>query len=426
MKPIEPQVVCLFSALAAVFLLVSSPTQGQKSTGDENRFMIARKFSAEEMDKAKKLMDQYIKKGGDKSDTGSSESDSGDGSESDTGSNDTGASDTGNSDTGGGSTESSGTGSTGSTSSIDAQPMAEPEPSTKKTAPNDLMFAQAHMKLAKRHFGSKNLDRAKSEISQILERVSDYPEARFMRAVIAAKEKDFIEAWRNIEVASKGAPENQKVKDFIDRLQKAYPKPDILPDATPAARQAPTHASELAADALEKLFSDKAVSGKLVAVELASFTEKDGTTMAELKLESSMVLDGAAVKTSLQAILGGAVSEPKTASGGSVIEMEIELPKLPRKNPKPQAVSGVAEFLKGISEETDVAIQNSSETDPDSNKQQSGTYTLAAKGIKSLNDFLRKISPFTLEFTINRFYSAVFAGKSIWKAEVTVVFLTGS
>lgn len=386
--------------------------------------MIARKFSPEEMEKAKKMMNQFLKKDGSGDGTGDGgDGDSGDGSDSGSGdsSDSSGSGDSSSSD----SSPSSAGGNTGSGESIDSQPMAEPEPSKKKTDPNDLMFAQAHMKLAKRHFGSKNFDRAKAELEQVLERVPEYPEARFMKAVIAAKEKNFVEAWRNIEVARQGAPDNKKVLEFIERLEKAYPKPDVLPDASPAARPAPTYASELAVDALEKLFSEKCVAGKLAAVECASIAEKDGTTMAQLKLEGTALLDPGEVRTALQTILGGKVGEPKTASGGQVLELEVELPKVPAKNPGAQSVSGLTEFLKGISEETDVAIQDSSESDPDANKQQTGTYTLAAKGIKNLNDFLRKVSPYAVEFTVNRFYSTVFAGKSIWKGEVKVLFLVG-
>ncbi len=401
-----------------------------------DRFQVA--LSDAEIEKAKNLADRYLKKGGKAPDT-SGTGDAATGGESTGGDSSDGGDGVGDSGTGG---DSSGDSSTppakpadttptsGSSSpaepgdSMDAQPGGDsPTPAKKKIDPADLLFAQAHMKLAKRAFTAKNIDKAKAELTLIFERVSDYPEARFMRAVIAAREKEFVEAWRHIDIAQKAAPDNPKIKEFVDRLQKAFPKPDTLPDAAPAARPAPTFAAEMIAHGLEKLFADKAVSGKLSSVAATGFADEGGTVKAVVTLETTDSLDPAATKTAIAAAIAATVEEAKTASEGKTLEFPLEISGVPLKNPGVQAVpEGLSAFLKGVSEDTDVAIQDSSESDPDASKQQTGTYTVAAAGIKNLVDFLAKVGPHAVEYSINRFYATTFGGKSIWKGELKIVF----
>ena len=83
------------------------------------------------------------------------------------------------------------------------------------------------MKLAALSLSTKDFDKARMELDQILARIPEYPDACFMHAVISAKEKNFTAAWRHIGAAQKGAPDNRQIKDFIDRLEKACPKASI-------------------------------------------------------------------------------------------------------------------------------------------------------------------------------------------------------
>lgn len=425
--------------LAALRLLLpATAAMAAPPLGD--RFEIA--LTPEEIAKAKKIADQYLKKkpAGD-SDVSTGTGDGG--GDEDGGSGDGDGGGDGDGDSSGGDSSSTGSGDSGGPApagvpktptsgesspslpgdSIDSQPAGDSQPAKKKIDPADLMFAQAHMKLAKRAFANKNMDKAKDELKQIFDRVSDLAEARFMRAVIAAKEKDFLEAWRHIDIAQKSAPDNAKVKEFVDRLQKASPKPDVIPDAAPAARPAPTFAAQVAANGLELLFAEKVAAGKVTAAAVTGFAGQDGKVKARLLLEGSAALDAAEVKKSLESLLGGPAGEPKAASEGKTLEFEVEIAGQPLQNPKVTAVSGLGDFLKGVSEETDVAIQDSSETDPDADKHQTGTYTVAAKDIKTLNDFLQKIAPHCVGFEITRFYATTFASKAIWKGELKVVFL---
>ncbi|RCK80063.1 MAG: hypothetical protein OZSIB_3567 [Candidatus Ozemobacter sibiricus] len=426
-----PFILWLGAAFVALVLVVTLRPVAAAPLSD--RFQIA--LNDADIQKAKQLADRYLKKQGnqtpDPGGTGDAAAGGGDGEGTD-----------GSSDSSGGNAGEGGDSGTPPDKPADTTPTsgssspAEPgdsldgpaggdasTPAKKKIDPADLMYAQAHMKLAKRAFTAKNLEKAKAELALIFERVSDFAEARFMRAVIAAKEKEFVEAWRHIEIAQKAAPDNPKIKEFVDRLQKAFPKPDTLPDAAPAARPAPTFAAAMVAHGLEKLFAEKAVSGRLSSVAATDFVEEAGTVKAVLILETSGGLDPVATKAAVGAVMAATVGEPKTASEGKTLEFPIDITGLPRQNPSPKPVpETLSDFLKGVSEETDVAIQDSSESDPDANKQQAGTYTVAAAGIKNLVDFLDKVGPHAIEFSIPRFYATTFGGKSIWKGELKIVF----
>ena len=277
------------------------------------------------------------------------------------------------------------------------------------------------MKLARRHFKSGNLDRAKEELDLVIERQGNHAEARFMRAVIAAKSKDYMGAWRHISVAEQSAPDHPRIKEFISRLEKAMPRPSVIPDEV-AARPAATHASELLGDAIESLFANKAASGKLVGIGCNGLLEHGGKAAAVLVLDGTAPLDADPIKRALKEALNGEIQDTKTASGGSSLEITVEIPGLPLLNPSAKPVSSLTELLKSASEETDVALKNSSESEPDADKRITGTYTIVAAGLRNVNDFMRKLSPQAVDCRIVHLANTTMNGQNVWKGDVCFRF----
>ncbi|HOY65534.1 MAG TPA: hypothetical protein PLP29_01535 [Candidatus Ozemobacteraceae bacterium] len=306
-------------------------------------------------------------------------------------------------------------------SASDAQAEDTSEPEKPKVDPADAMYGEAHMKLARRHFKTGNVDRAKEELNLVIERLADHTEARFMRAVIAAKTKDFMGAWRHITVAEQSAPDHPRIKEFVARLEKAMPRPSVITEEV-AARPAPTHASELLSDAIEAVFADKAASARLTGVGCTELAAVDGKTVAKLVFEGNAALEAGPVENALKSVLKGEILESTTASEGQTLKISAEVPGLPLLNPAAKPVPSIGELLKTASEETDVALKNSSESEPDADKRITGTYTIVAASLRTVNDFLRRISPQALDGRIVNIVSTTMNTKSVWKGDVSFRF----
>lgn len=304
----------------------------------------------------------------------------------------------------------------------DALPGDADAPSKPKVDPADKMFCEAHMKLARRHFKLGNIDRAQEELDLVIERLGSHTEARFMRAVLAAKTKDFMSAWRHISIAEQSAPDHPRIKEFITRLEKAMPRPSVIPEEV-TARPAPTHASELLGDAIESLFANKAASGKITTLGCEELAEKDGKTVAKLVFEGNSPLDETPIKDTLKGALKGEIRNAQTASGGTTLEISIEIPDLPLLNTSAKPVSSLGELLKAASEETDVAIKNSSESEPDADRRMTGTYTIIAAGLRNVNDFMRKLSSEAVDCRILHLANTTVNEQNVWKGDVSFRFL---
>lgn len=305
---------------------------------------------------------------------------------------------------------------------LHAQDQDSDTSSEPKIDPADKMFCEAHMKLARRHFKLGNNDRAKEELDLVIERLGSHAEARFMRAVLAAKAKDFLDAWRHISAAEQSAPAHPRIKEFIARLEKAMPRPSVIPDEV-TARPAPTHASELLTDAIESLFANKAASGKIVSFGCEEMSESGGKTVAKLVFEGTDPLDENLIKTALKEALKGEIQSAQIASGGLKLEISIEVPGLPLMNASAKPVSSLGELLKTASEETDVALKNSSESEPDADKRVTGTYTIIAAGFRNINDFMRKLSPEAVDCRIVHIANTTMNAQNVWKGDVSFRFV---
>ncbi|HEY9068672.1 MAG TPA: hypothetical protein VIV61_00365 [Candidatus Ozemobacteraceae bacterium] len=336
--------------------------------------------------------------------------------------------DNGNDSSGAGSAASPQTGNAGTSSTsgdagsaTDAQDGDVAKPEKAKVDPADAMYGEAHMKLARRHFKTGNVDRAKEELDLVIERLPNHTEARFMRAVIAAKTKDFMGAWRNITVAEQSSPDHPRIKEFVARLEKAMPRPSVITEEV-AARPAPTHASELLSDAIEAVFADKAASARLTGVGCTELATVDGKTVAKLVFEGNAALEAGPVENALKSVLKGEILESATASEGQTLKISAEVPGLPLQNPSAKPVPSIGELLKAASEETDVALKNSSESEPDADKRVTGTYTIVAASLRTVNDFMRRISPQAVDGRIVNIVSTTMNTKSVWKGDVSFRF----
>lgn len=83
---------------------------------------------------------------------------------------------------------------------------------------------EADLKSGLRHFGRNDYPAARDSLRQLLQRQPTHAHARFMMAVMAAREKQFGEAWKHIEIARRVSPGNKKIEAFIKRLQEVAPR----------------------------------------------------------------------------------------------------------------------------------------------------------------------------------------------------------
>lgn len=295
-------------------------------------------------------------------------------------------------------------------------------PAGPRIDPADKMYGEAHMKLARRNFKLGNVDRAREELDLVIERIPTHAEARFMRAVIAAKAKDFTAAWRHISIAEQSAPNHPRIKEFVARLEQAMPRPSVIPDEV-AARPAPGHASELLGDALEALFANKKATAGVSALGCTGVEETGGKIVAKLTFEGSAPLDENQIKDALKDALKADVTDTTTASAGATLEITVEIPGLPLLNPSAKPVSSLGELLKTASVETDVALKNSSESEPDADKRITGTYTIVAASLRSVNDFMRRLSSEAVDCRIVHLANTTMNEQNVWKGEVRFRFL---
>jgi hypothetical protein len=96
---------------------------------------------------------------------------------------------------------------------------------------------------------------------------------------------------------------------------------------------------------------------------------------------------------------------------------------MPVENKQVKPVSDLREFVKMIAEETDVAISDTEERDAE-NKILDTTYEIAVRDFKSLNDFLRKMSPYAHKFRVISLKLAYITGSQtvIWRSKVQMFY----
>ncbi len=90
-----------------------------------------------------------------------------------------------------------------------------------KGKPND--DTKDLMKQAVKFYKKQLFSEANRKLSQIFLRDPYYGQARFLAAIIAAKQKDYPAAWKHATIAQKKSPDNIKIKKFVQKLRKVAP-----------------------------------------------------------------------------------------------------------------------------------------------------------------------------------------------------------
>ncbi len=294
------------------------------------------------------------------------------------------------------------------------------ESTTRELTEADKRHITVHMKLANRHFMKKNYPKAIEEIELVFEREPDNAGARFMRAVIAGRLRDHQTAWHNIIIARDKDAGNPKITSFISKLQTVAPEPQNPDWVAGVFRAAPVSACEKACDVIERLLLDP-ISQNITSLKTDEFVEESGNIQIPLQIECSSAPDKDGIINLLSKASGGSTN--LKSSEGNRLDLTFAISRLGISNPAVKPVSDLQEFIKGLTEEIDVAIGDTEEREAE-NKQLDITYDISSRDFKTLNDFLRKISPYSTRFRIQSLRLAYITGTQsiIWKCKVQVIF----
>ena len=284
----------------------------------------------------------------------------------------------------------------------------------------DKRHITVHLKLANRHFSRKNYPKAIEETDLVFEREPDNASARFMRAVIAGRLRDHQTAWFNILIAREKDQANPKIDTFISKLKTVAPEPTEPVWVQGIYRSIPISGCEKAADVIERLLLDQ-VSHNVTSLQTGDFTEEADKTVMPLQLECSSPPDKDAIVSLLKKSAGGEVT---VKSGeGNKLDLSVTVKGFGIENKNARPVSDLQEFIKDLTEEVDVAISDTVEREAE-NKILDITYEISTRDFKTLNDFLRKISPYATRFRVQSLRLAFITGSQsiIWKCKVQVLY----
>ncbi len=289
----------------------------------------------------------------------------------------------------------------------------------------DQRYISVHMKLANRHFSRKNYPRAIEEVELVFERQPDHPGGRFMRAVIAGRLKDHVTAWHNITIARDKDPENAKIKSFIEKLKTVAPEPQKTIGVPGIFRPIPLSASEKAFDVIERLLKDPA-NHNITSIDLDDYKVEGSSVWIQMRISCSSAVQKTSIAEVLEKASGGRseiLSGPPPQGEEKLLEIKFEIPDMAVENKEVKPAADLREFVKMIAEETDVAISDSEERDSE-NKILDTTYEIASRDFKTLNDFLRKVSPYATRFRLISMKLAYLAGSQdiIWRCRVQVFY----
>lgn len=294
--------------------------------------------------------------------------------------------------------------------------------SPKLLSEQDTRHITVHMKLANRHFMKKNYAKAIDELELVFERQPDHGGGRFMRAVIAARKGDHMTAWQNILVAKEKDPEGDKIKSFIEKLSTKMPQPDKFLGVPGIYRPTPVSVGEKSCDIIER-FLKEPVSQNLTSFSSEEFQGSDNNATLLIKMKFSNPPETQSVLNILKNASGNPAERTDDGKDGKSLDVKISIDGLPLKNPEVKTLSSYIEFVKNTAEETDVAISDSIERDKE-NKILEVTYEIAARDFASLNNFLRKVSPYSHYLRVIEMKLAFITGSEqvIWKGKIKVEY----
>jgi tetratricopeptide (TPR) repeat protein len=296
----------------------------------------------------------------------------------------------------------------------------EPKMLTEK----DKRHIKVHMKLANRNFSKKRYKKAIKELELVFERQPDLAGGRFMRAVIAARMKDYLTAWQNILIAKEKDSSNAKISSFIDKLKTRTPQPENLKSVKGIYRSSPKYSCELVSDLIEKILQDK-VSENFTSIKTLAIKPKGNSALATIKIKSSAQIDKSKLVSLINNSIKTSISSDKLSNKNKELELTFETPELPANNPEIKSVSGLSEFVKMIAEETDVAIRDTIERDLD-NKILDCTYEISARNYSDIGSFFRKAAKYAQNFKVKDLTLSYVPNSDtiIWSGQLHILFQT--
>ena len=288
----------------------------------------------------------------------------------------------------------------------------------------DKRHIKVHMKLANRNFSKKRYEKAIKELELVFERQPDLAGGRFMRAVIAARMKDYLTAWQNILIAKDKDSSNPKINSFIEKLKTRTPKPENLKSVKGIYRSSPKYSCELASDLIEKILSDK-ISENFTSIQTLNIKPKGNSALVTLKIKSSSPINKNQLFALINNSIKTSISNDKLSNKDKELELTFETPGLPANNPEIKAVSGLSEFVKMIAEETDIAIRDTIERDQN-NKILDCTYQISARKYTDIGNFFRKASKYAQNFKVKELTLSYVPNSEtiIWSGHLHILFQT--
>ncbi len=291
----------------------------------------------------------------------------------------------------------------------------------------DKRYISVHMKLANRHFLRKNYQRSIEEVERVFERQPDHVGGRFMRAVIAGRLKDHPTAWHNIIIARDKDAENPKIKSFIEKLKTVAPEPEKTVGVAGIFRPIPLSASEKTCDVIERLLKDQS-SHNITSIDIDDYVTEGSSVWVTLRIACSSIVQKDKIAVVLEKACGGRVeilSGPPPQGEEKLLDIKFEITGMTVENKEVKPISELREFVKLIADETDVAISDTEERDG-ANKVLETIYEIASRDFKSLNDFVRKMSPYAHKFRVMSMKLSHIASSQniIWRCKLQIFYQT--
>ena len=278
-----------------------------------------------------------------------------------------------------------------------------------------------HMKLANRHFSKKNYDKAKEEVDKVFQRDSSHSGGHFMLAVIAGRHKDYLPAWYHITIAKEKDNGNNKIEDFIKKLKTVSTQPSTPQWIPGVYKGIETNASERTFDILEKLLSDEC-SQNITYLENSDYQNKSGNkSSSTLILKARDQFDQNKIISLLKNINNSDVSVEENSNNNLKITLTYNIAS--EKNDA-KAITGINEFINDLTEEMpEIAVSNIDEGEP-TNGYQEIIYDISCREFSSLNQFMRRISPFASKYILQSMDLGYIPGSqsTIWKAKVKILY----
>ncbi len=319
------------------------------------------------------------------------------------------------------------TGSSSSNQKIDDIVVEPPKSRFIDTAPKTLSIEderhiRLHMKLANRYFSKKNYEKAIEEVNTVFQRDPAHSGGHFMSAVIAGRKKEHKTAWYHISIAKEKDSSNKKIDDFITKLKTVSSEPKSPEWITGIYNGIEQDASERTFDSLEKLLSDEC-SQNITNISSEDYkADSNGGSSVSITFKARESFDSDKIYSLFKNLHNLAIS----TGGKSNNEITINIIYAVLKPIKPnvKSIKGINDFINDLTEDfPDIAISNTEEAEP-KNGNQEIIYEISAREFSSINQFMRRISPFATKYILQNMELAYIPGSqsTIWKAKIKVIY----